>query len=82
MRQLIRQRLIAVPRHLFLVDCQDRTIPSDRDDVTFLDLLRYMGTGKVNIFVIGIILLTFLSDHWPIRHGRAQSQRANSHTQH
>ena len=73
--QLIRNRLIAVPLHLSLVDGQNRTVPSDRDDVALL----YPSDGRN--MVIGIIFLTFLFDHRPISHGRPQSQRANSHTQ-
>ena len=79
-RQLIRNRLIAIPLHLSLVDGQNRSVPSDRDDVTLHYFLRNVGTSEVNEFVVGVILLTFLSNHRPAGHGRPQSQRANSHT--
>ena len=80
MGKLIRNLAIAVPLHLRLVDGQNRTISSNRDDVTLHYLLWNMRTGEVNVFVISIILLSFLFDHWPISHGRPQSQRPNSHT--
>jgi hypothetical protein len=80
--QLIANRLIAVPFHLSLVDGENRSVPSDRDDVTLAYFLRNMGTSEVNVFVIGVIRLSFLFDHRPTSHGGPESQRANSHTQH
>lgn len=80
--QLIRQGLITVPLHLSLVDGQNRSVPSDRDDVTFHYLLWNMRTSEVNVLVIGIILLAFLFDYRSISHGRPQSQGANCYTEH
>ena len=80
--QLIRNWLIAVPLHLSLVDGQNGTVLADRDDVALHYPLRNMGTSQVNVFVIGIIFLTFLFDHRSSSHGRPQSQCANSYTQH
>lgn len=81
MGELIRNLATAISLHLRLVDGQNRTIPSNRDDVSLHHFLRNMRTGQVNVFVIGIIPLIFLFDHWPLSHGRSQSQCANSHTQ-
>ena len=39
-----------------------------------------MGTGQVNVLIIGIICLRLLLDDRPISHGGPQSQSANSHT--
>ena len=80
--QLIANRLIAVPFHLSLVDGQNRSVLSDRDDVTLTYLLRNMGTSEVNVFVIGVIRLSLLLDHRPTSHGGPESQSGNSHTQH
>ena len=35
----------------------------------------------MDIFPIGIILLSFLFGYRPISHGRPQSERSNSHTE-
>jgi hypothetical protein len=79
--QLIRQRSIPVPLHLLLVNRQDVALPRSRDDVAFAYPLLQVRARHGDVLVVGIIFLTFQLDLWPIGHGGAESQRANSHTQ-
>jgi hypothetical protein len=75
--QLVGNRLIPVSLHLALIDRQDGTIVSNRDDVAFLHPLFDVRTRESNPLVIRIVGLRLLFDHWPISHGGAQRERAN-----
>ena len=59
--ELLSDRRVAVPLHLFLVDGQNRTVISDRDDVALHHLLRDVGTGERNELIVCIISLSLFA---------------------
>src|SRR2546430_308519 len=80
--QLVRQVAISIPLHFALVDREYvARARSFGDDVTFLHLLFQARSGEGHIFVIGIVLLSFLFRYRPPSQGQTRSERADSYTQ-